>query len=91
MLQNACLGAKIGADTAENEPIEESDVSWLGAVRDLLDVLAVLRDGGGADALQLPAGERRLEEVGGVDGALRRAGADERVPRYLPQMPCTSN
>ena len=29
MLQNAYLVAKIGVDTAENEPIEKSDVSWL--------------------------------------------------------------
>ena len=44
-----------------------------------LDVLAVLVERGGADALQLAAGERRLEDVGGVDRALGRAGADERV------------
>ena len=45
----------------------------------LLDVLAVLVERGGADALQLAAGERRLEDVGGVDRALGRAGADQRV------------
>ncbi len=44
-----------------------------------LDVLAVLVQRGGADALQLAAGQRRLEDVGGVDRALGRAGADERV------------
>ena len=44
-----------------------------------LDVLAVLVQRGRADALQLAAGERRLEDVGGVDGALGGAGADERV------------
>ena len=44
-----------------------------------LDVLAVLVERGGADALQLAAGERRLEDVGRVDRALGRARADERV------------
>ena len=44
-----------------------------------LDVLAVLVEGRGADALQLAAGERRLEDVGGVDGALGGAGADQGV------------
>ena len=44
-----------------------------------LDVLAVLVERRRADALQLAAGERRLEDVGGVDRALGRAGADERV------------
>ena len=44
-----------------------------------LDVLAELVERGGADALQLAAGERRLEDVGGVDGAFGGAGADQRV------------
>ena len=44
-----------------------------------LDVLAVLVERRRADALELAAGERRLEDVGGVDRALGRAGADERV------------
>ena len=44
-----------------------------------LDVLAVLVERRGADALQLAAGERRLEDVRGVDGAFGRARADERV------------
>ena len=44
-----------------------------------LDVLAVLVERRRADALELAAGERRLEDVGGIDGALGRAGADERV------------
>jgi hypothetical protein len=48
-----------------------------GAV--LLDVLAVLVERGGADALDLAAGQGRLEHVGGVDGALGPAGADQRV------------
>ena len=45
----------------------------------LLDVLAVLVERRGADALQLAARQRRLEDVGGVDRALGGAGADERV------------
>ena len=44
-----------------------------------LDVLAVLVERGRADALQLAARQRRLEDVGRVDRALGRAGADERV------------
>jgi hypothetical protein len=44
-----------------------------------LDVLAVLVERGRADALELAAGQRRLEDVGGVDRALGRARADERV------------
>ena len=45
----------------------------------LLDVLAVLVEGGGADHAQLPAGEQRLEHVAGVHGALGGAGADDGV------------
>ena len=48
-----------------------------GAV--LLDVLAILVERGGADALDLAAGQGRLEDVGGVDGPFRAAGADEGV------------
>jgi hypothetical protein len=45
----------------------------------LLDVLAVLVDRGGADDVQLAAGERRLQHVRGVHGALGRSRADDRV------------
>ena len=45
----------------------------------LLDVLAVLVERGRADAVQLAAGEHRLEHVAGVHRALRGAGADDRV------------
>ena len=45
----------------------------------LLDVLAVLVERGGADHVQLAAGEHRLEHVAGVHGTLGRAGADHRV------------
>jgi hypothetical protein len=45
----------------------------------LLYVLAVLVQRRGADGAQLAAGEHRLEQVGGVDRALRRAGPDDRV------------
>ena len=44
-----------------------------------LEVLAVLVQRGGADGLQLAAGQRRLEDAGRVDGALRGARADEVV------------
>ena len=47
--------------------------------RILLDVFAVFVERGGADALDLATGEGRLEHVGGVDRALRAAGAHERV------------
>src|SRR3954452_17702918 len=45
----------------------------------LLDVLLVLVERGGADGAQLAAGQHRLEQVGRVDRALGRAGADDRV------------
>ena len=45
----------------------------------LLDVLAVLVERGRAHGLQLAPRQRRLEDVGRVDGALRGAGADQRV------------
>ena len=45
----------------------------------LLEVLAVLVDGGGTDGLQLAAGQHRLQDRGGVDGALGGAGADQGV------------
>jgi hypothetical protein len=48
-----------------------------GAV--LLDELAVLVEGGRADALDLAARQGGLEDVGGVDRALGAAGADQRV------------
>ena len=43
------------------------------------DVLAVLVEGGGTDALQLTAGEGRLEDVGGVDRPLSSTGTDQGV------------
>ena len=47
--------------------------------RVLLDVLAVLVEGGGADAAQLAARQGGLEHVGRVGGALGRAGAHDGV------------
>ena len=47
--------------------------------RVLLEVLAVLLEGGGADRLQLAPGKHRLEDRGGVDGSLGSAGPHERV------------
>src|SRR3954447_10063170 len=44
-----------------------------------LEVLAVLVERGGADGLQLAAGQRGLEDARGVDGAFGGAGADEVV------------
>src|SRR5699024_6775553 len=37
----------------------------------LFDILAVFVEGGGTDYLNLPPGEGRLEDVGGVHGAFR--------------------
>ena len=45
----------------------------------LLDMLAVLVERGGADAVQLAARQRRLQQVAGVHGALGLAGADDGV------------
>src|ERR1051325_8240592 len=45
----------------------------------LLDVAAVLADGRRADAGDLAAGERGLEDVRRVEGAFRRPGADQGV------------
>src|SRR6202035_5553612 len=45
----------------------------------LLDVLAVLVQGGGADALDLAARQGGLEDVGGIDRSFRRARAHQRV------------
>ena len=42
-------------------------------------MLAVLVERRGADRVQLAAGEHRLEQVGRVHGALRRAGTDDGV------------
>ena len=45
----------------------------------LLEVLAVLVERGGADHVQLTAGEHRLEHVARVHRALGGAGADDGV------------
>jgi hypothetical protein len=45
----------------------------------LLEVLAVLVERGGADGLDLAAGQHRLEDAGGVDRALGGTRPDERV------------
>ena len=47
--------------------------------RVLLEVLAVLVERGGADGLQLTAGEHRLEDRRRVDRAFGGTGTDERV------------
>ena len=47
--------------------------------RVLLDVLAVLVEGSGADAMQFTTGQSRLQHVGGVHRPFRLAGADKGV------------
>ena len=59
------------ADEDRLEPALEGGV--------LLDVLAVLVEGGGADAAELAAGQGRLEQVGGVHRPLGLARADDQV------------
>src|SRR5262249_12224557 len=68
-LHGLLLRRRVAADLLE--------ASFQGAV--LVDVLAVLVQGGGADALDLASGQGGLEDVGGVDGALGAAGADQGV------------
>ena len=53
------------------------EAPFQGAV--LLDVLAVLVEGGRADGLDLTARERGFEHVGRVDGAFSRPRTDQRV------------
>ena len=58
------------------------DIDRLEAPRQsgvLLDVLLVFVERGGADAMQFAAGQRRLEQVRGVHGAVGLAGADDGV------------
>src|SRR5262249_33432859 len=45
----------------------------------LLDVLAVLVQGGGPDALEFAAAESRLDNIGGIHGAFGGTRADDRV------------
>ena len=47
--------------------------------RVLLDMFAVFVERGGADAMQLAARERGLQQVGGIHRAFGFAGADQRV------------
>ena len=51
----------------------------------LLDVLAILVERGGADGMEVAAGERGLQDVAGVHGALGRAGADDGVQLVYEQ------
>ena len=57
--------------------LDRLETSLEGGV--LLEVLAVLVDGGGADGLKLAAGQHRLEDGGGVDGTLGRPGPHQGV------------
>jgi hypothetical protein len=73
------------------DPLQDVDGLALGRARDLhaleppleapvtLDVLAVLGGRRGADALDLAARQRGLEDVGGVEGALGRPRPDQRM------------
>ena len=59
--------------------LDEHRLEAAGQRRVLLDVLAVLVQRGGADAVQLAARQRRLQHVGGVHRAFGLAGADQGV------------
>ena len=59
--------------------VDEDRLEAAGQRGILLDVLAVFVERGGADAMQLAAGQRRLQQVRGVHRAVRLAGADQRV------------
>ena len=50
-----------------------------GQRRVLLEVAGILGPGRGADGPQRAAGQRRLQQVGRIAGALRAAGADQRM------------
>src|SRR4028118_1858253 len=58
-------GGAVGAPAAGRRPLRR--------------LLALLVQRGGADRLQLAAGQHRLEDAGGVDGALRGTRADQGV------------
>ena len=58
---------------------DEDRLETAGERRVLLHVLLVFVERGGADAVQLAARQRRLEQIGGVHGAVGFAGADQRV------------
>ena len=58
---------------------DEDRLEAPGERRVLLDVLAIFVERGGADAMELAAGERRLQQVRGVHGAVGLAGADQGV------------
>ena len=57
--------------------LDRLETSLEGGV--LLEMLAVLVDGGGTDGLELTAGQHRLEDGGGVDSTFGSAGADQCV------------
>ena len=57
----------------------EDRLKAAGECRVLLDVLAIFVERGGADAMELASGERGLQQVRGVHGAVGLAGADQRM------------
>ncbi len=58
---------------------DEHRLEAAGQRRVLLDVLAVLVERGGADAMQFAAGQRGLQQIGGVHRPFGLAGADQGV------------
>ena len=59
--------------------VDEDRLEAAGKGRVLLDMLAVFVERGRADAMQLAARQRGLQQVGRVHRAIRLAGADQRV------------
>ena len=59
--------------------VDQDRLETPGQSRVLLDMLAVFVERGRADAVQLAARQRRLQQVGRIHRAVRLAGADQRV------------
>ena len=57
----------------------EDRLETAGECRVLLDMLAIFVERRRADAMQLAARQRRLQQIGGIHRALGLAGADQRV------------
>ncbi len=80
------VGFVAGFDAAEDRQrvfhgrfadIDRLEAAFEGRI--LFDMLAVLVERRGSDAAQLAAGQRRLEQVGGIRAAFRLARADHRM------------
>ena len=78
-LEALAQAAQDGHRVLDRRRVDEDRLESPLEGRVLLDVLAVLVQGGRADAMEFAPREHRLEQVAGVGGALRAAGADDVV------------